>query len=333
MQELIHASAPAGLLEGRPGYTTVAATESLPQDLARMLEHGSTAAITRLGKGVDPERFAIYRLWTVGTARLAVTRIVPVAADYTGRPARLAHHFVLEAEEVSGSTIAAILMDRTLFVNRWEGDPQRLKNRVPPADPTASAPAAGCPGLTSVTDHGESWERALATEGCRTRASPVAVLVPSECDMRAVLASIARRCEDPRRLSIETSLDHLMDARPSLLVLRDRTIPTTGMQLLADWSTARGAAAPPAVAAAPKRRSASFPHHGPELQIGELPEPTAVQRAAPSPPAPAASPAPVLDEAHVREQQRAWRFPLAAALWFAGGVVTGAAATLLIHRP
>ena len=245
MVELVHTSVPRGLDGSGPGYATVAATTGFRMDVARLLAAGSTAAVPRLEPGADAEQFAVYRLWHVGTS-LVLTRIVPVEADYSGRPARLAHHLVLEGPEACGSRAAALLMADGVFRDRWSGEPALLppKDAPPRIADDRSAWAGACFGM--LTEHAAEWERHLAAEAGLRSERPTAVLLPARSDLRAVLAAIVRHSPSGRRIRIETSLDHLPDANPAVLLLRGPGAIPSMVQTAADWSGSRGTAAPPA---------------------------------------------------------------------------------------
>lgn len=253
--ELVHTSATSGLFDGKAGYTVVAATDGLPTELVRPLSEGSTAGVTRLGPGVDPELFAIYRVWRVTDALIAITRIVPIEADYTGRPARIAHHIVLEREEAHGPTLSALLADPTTFVSAWSGAPQTLPVRSVPRYERRSSRQSQTSPLEALTDHAQLWERHLASSVTQARARPLGILLPSRSPLRSIIGSIVWHCEDASKIRLETSLDHVVSASPSLLLLRDRSARTVGLEIGADWSVARGTAPPPDKAPAPTGRA------------------------------------------------------------------------------
>ena len=280
MLELVHTSVPRGLLDGRSGYTVAAATKSMPPDLMRALEEGSTAAVTRIGDGVEPERFAIYRVWPVTNRWLAVTRIVPLRADHTGRPSRLSHHIVIETESATGPMVASLLADPSAFKDEWTADPQWLEARSS-VDPSGSAGEDdGSASLGQLTDHAEEWARWLAERCSVPQQRPLAVLVPAEAPLRAILAGIAFRCKRAASMRIETSTDNLLTAGPSLLLLRDRSAQTKGTQVVADWSSRRGIEPPepPSAARVPVPRAGSGELRTGILELSGLPEPIAAAR-------------------------------------------------------
>jgi hypothetical protein len=278
MLELVHTSATRGLFDGKAGYTVVAATDGLPTALVRPLSEGSTAGVTRLGQGVDPELFAVYRIWRVTDGLTAITRIVPIEADYTGRPARLAHHVVLEGEEADGSTIAALLANPATFMSTWNGPPQTLPAKSVPLPEGPGSRHGQASPLETMTDHAVRWERHLASAATTARSRPLTILLPSRSPLRSIVGSIARHCDDAGRIRLETSLDHLVSASPSLLLLRDRSARTVGLEVGADWSVARGTSPPPDETTAPARRasSAEDPPPAGTLVMPTLQPPTAV---------------------------------------------------------
>ncbi len=273
--ELIHTSAPKGLDGSRPGYTVVRMTKGMPQELVPALIAASATGVQRIAAGVDPEPFAVYRIWRFGGDCVAITRIVPVTADYSGRPARLAHHYVLSGEEASGGSVAAVLSDRSLFRDAWNEEPTTVDAASPPAVPLPEARSAAAAALEACTAHHEEWLAFLAARATRRAEVPDIVLLPHSVTVRLVLAAVAAGAECATDIDMGTSEEHVADARPSLVFLRAPIKPRSP-NVLADWSAARGESAPPSQP--DSRRAARRPTTQtakPELSLGELPPPVA----------------------------------------------------------
>jgi hypothetical protein len=302
MLELIHTSAPRGLDGGRPGYTVVAQTEGLPAELATILVNGSAASVQRLAAHVAPEPFAVYRIWPVGDGLLAISRIVPIAADHTGRPARLAHHVVLAGEEAAGPSIAAMLLDPSWFVDLWTGEPRHLPARPPPAPCRPEDLALAMVAMDHLTTDAGAWASALANRACQLRDVPESILLPPGAPTRQLLAAVLSRLPQALTARIETSDDRIAESRPSLMLLQPGPGRGSIPNVLADWSAGRSTTPPPAAPAAPvARQRRPIGGQGPELELGELPSPVPVASAWS---APANSSASTMADAQTDERRR-----------------------------
>jgi len=90
-----------------------------------------------------------------------------------------------------------------------------------------------------------------------------------------IVAAIVRHCDDAARVRMETSLDHLVSSNPSLLLIRDRSARTVGIEVGADWSGGRGTTAPPDDAAT-HTAHAGFTRGEGTLELAALSQPTAI---------------------------------------------------------
>lgn len=325
MLELIHTSAPRGLLDDRRGYTTVACTESMPDDLCAELAQRSTAGLSRLDDGDSQELRAVYRVWPLqlqGSPALVLTRIVPIASDYSGRPARLAHHLVFEGQEASGQVLAGSLLEDGVFVDRWDGQPRRLDPRSAPFRSERGRQLADAE-LLRATRLPEEWSAYLAIEAGKPRISPCTVLLAESADLRLILAAIVARCGRCRRIRIETSEDQLLDARPSLLVLRRPPANREAYEIVADWSESPGETRPPGCSSdAPPHPNPTMRVEGPLLNLESLPRPQAGRWAKPPTSVPDGQQLEADAEPGVASPRTAAREALGA---FAVGVVVGVA--------
>ena len=276
MLELIHTSAQRGLDGARPGYAVVAATVGITPELSASLEGGSAVAVQRIAAQVDPEPFAVYRIWSPAPRMVSLSRIVPIAADYSGRPARLAHHVVLSQGEASGPTAAALLLDPSTFRSAWAGDPRQLPARAAPlpAGPERLAPAVA--EFARLTEAAQPWIRHLSRCACGARDVPRVVLVPPGAPVATLLAAILGELRSVVDARIETSDDHAAESRPSLLVLPAgrgrRGLP----DVLADWSSVRGTVGPPAAPTAPGAATPEEAHAMPALDALPAPLPARI---------------------------------------------------------
>lgn len=273
MIELVHTSAPKGLGGARSGYSVVAATRGMPPELSASLVAGSAAPVQRLGPDVEPEPFAVYRIWPPAPRLVAISRIVPVAADFSGRPARLAHHVVLEPNEASGAVAAALLLDRKTFRDSWAGDPEELPARQAPAPATAGELLSAESAFERLTDAAKPWIGHLAESASRPRDRPAVVLVPAEAPLATLLAALLAARPSAMDARIETSDDRIAESRPSLLLLRATRSGQPLPSVIADWSVARGTAPPPCAPAAAVRAAAPIRDREDPPELGPLPPP------------------------------------------------------------
>ena len=278
MLELIHTSAPRGILDDRAGYTTVACSEGMPAELTAALVRGSTATTQRIAQDAQAEDHAVYRIWSVPypkSSAVAITRIVPVAADYTGRPARLAHHVILVGAEVKLDALCAILLDQTAFRDTWTDPPTYLEPRTIGPGPLTAEIQASLDALAELTDHSSPWADYLAGQAEEQKPVPCTVLVPQATRMRQLLAAVVSRASDPLALRIETSEDHLVTARPSLLLIGARSSDPSGLTVVADWTDERGIIPPPQLTVRSPRVTPQpkQPRHTALLDLHGLPQP------------------------------------------------------------
>jgi GTPase-associated protein 1, N-terminal domain type 2 len=279
MLELIHTSAPKGLFDDRSGYTTVACSEGMAVDLIAALANASATTVARIEKSSDAAANAVLRLWPVTTATgpaMVLSRIVPVVADHTGRPARLAHHLVLMGTELTAASIAAVLLDDGVFCQNFQGQPRRLPLRhAPTAAPAAILDSAHA-ALRALTDHAEGWAAHLAAIGSRTQNEPARLLIPSKAPVQTIIAAIVEKSLRPSALRIATTEDSHGSIATSLVLLQ-QGVPGTSRPI-ADWTNARGTASPPIGPTEPPRRTpaAGARRQEPVLDLSGLAPPVAV---------------------------------------------------------
>lgn len=97
VQELIYTSAPQGLLPGTQGYCIVGCSRGMPKPLMGLMESMSSP----VQSGVLLQAVYAHRHLRLSGELLHVLSCwIQVAADYSGRPAYLVHHFVLNGEEM-----------------------------------------------------------------------------------------------------------------------------------------------------------------------------------------------------------------------------------------
>jgi hypothetical protein len=130
--QLIYTSAPRGLLSGQSGFCTVARSADLREALAQRLEQISSYHYLRVAEAATANRnptIAAFRLLDLRGAKYYVlTRIQPCGLDFTARTNHLAHHLVLQPDELAKlPSPAAILRHWPHWRASWQGEPRLLE--------------------------------------------------------------------------------------------------------------------------------------------------------------------------------------------------------------
>lgn len=135
--ELIHTSVPRGL-DGGTGFAVAARTGGMPRTLA-----DAVAALSGLPEAwpgaTDWDRtLRSTRAVDTGSGAVWVASVIrPCGVDHTGRGNRIAHHRVLDAEELPDCDPAQLLGDHARWMAAWREEPRELD--VPEAVPTMGA--------------------------------------------------------------------------------------------------------------------------------------------------------------------------------------------------
>ncbi len=132
-QELIHTSARKGIKAGSCGFCTVAYTEGMAANLVSILEAYSVYMPLFDVAGdkalLNPTSFIHYRC-SVGAQSLSIiSRISFAGLDYTNRSNRVAHHLVLDQEDLPAAGPAAFIRifdQKSYFERSWDRDPELL---------------------------------------------------------------------------------------------------------------------------------------------------------------------------------------------------------------
>ena len=188
MFELIHTSAPRGLFGGS-GYTTVAATQGMPDALRKVLESLSGyEQVFEYGSPQfqsNPEAYICQPIGqAAGKSWWVISRIVVADKDYTGRSNYLAHHVALDYNELTQA--GPVALARTFpWMSSWAGEPRMLPVRsMPRLD--APAPPMAAPAWTRAgLDAG--WAGHLA-EQARSRRGIIQLVYPQTVDPLTLIA-------------------------------------------------------------------------------------------------------------------------------------------------
>ena len=119
-KQLIYTSYPTGILSGRSGFQTVAASPGVSGALSTLLEKESSYDF---GKAAS-HRPVIHRFWscTLGDGvHHILTRIGPSGNDATGRPNHIAHHLIFDPAELPACPPSAIFLYWNGWVRHWSG--------------------------------------------------------------------------------------------------------------------------------------------------------------------------------------------------------------------
>jgi len=163
-RQLVFTSAPQGLTPGRTGYCTVARHRDLRERLVPVLE-----SLSQYPSDWQPSPtiYTFRQLELAGARFPVLTRIVEAGHDYTHRSNFLAHHLILDPEEMTGApSPAEIFLRWPGWLNRWDG-PARWLDETDLVNLAAlpSAPNPALPARTWGLLAGDAGRAALLTGG------------------------------------------------------------------------------------------------------------------------------------------------------------------------
>lgn len=197
IQELIFTSASRGLVPGSMGFCTVAKTEGLPPNLAERLEalsgYRALFAPQEAKAHLNPISYSCLRISVGGRSYHVLSRIAPAGLDYSQRTNKLAHHIVLDDDELVPAGPAWLAATPNVFLTLWQGEP-----RILPHDrklPTESRDAGIC--QTWQTHTGDAgWGGVLAETAFGNSPSQVTLIFKPGMDMLSLVGE-ALACLPP----------------------------------------------------------------------------------------------------------------------------------------
>ncbi len=163
-RQLVFTSAPQGLTPGRTGYCTVARHRDLRERLVPLLESSSTFP----SDWQPPPVICSFRMVDVGGTRFPVlSRIVDAGYDYTHRGHYLAHHLILDPQEIDRALPPAdIFLRWNGWLSHWEGPPRWLtENDWVDLTNLPAAPLPALPAITWKELTGDGGKAALLLDG------------------------------------------------------------------------------------------------------------------------------------------------------------------------
>ena len=190
--ELIVTSTPKGLKPNSSGFCTVAATTGMSRQIMMKLEALSgyefRFGLSSPDASRNPTNYAHSQMTVTGENICALSQVAFCGADYSGRTNKIAHHFVLAANEKAPAGPASMMrqMATGVFKHAWQGDAQEL----PPADlgslVTPQAPTTGPAALWQKTAGNAGWAGALAKAYRESKTIPAFVVFHPGTDVLAL---------------------------------------------------------------------------------------------------------------------------------------------------
>lgn len=179
--ELIYTSAPRGLRPGSFGFCTVAMTGGMPVALIERLE--SLSSYDSAGDG-KPVIFSHWKIPLGVRRRSLLSRVAPSGLDYSGRENKLAHHILLDPNEVPAGGPAWTLLQPEAMLTEWRGDTRLLpaNKTLPPGD---SLPRPCATWESVCGDAG--WAGVLAEALLRDPTTICYLTIPPETDSLMLL--------------------------------------------------------------------------------------------------------------------------------------------------
>lgn len=183
--ELIHTSMPRGL-DGGTGFAVAGRTGGMPRALADALS--ALSGLPEAWEGASDEARAMHATRCIewqGEPRWVASVIRPCGLDHTGRGNRVAHHRLLDAQEIEHACPVAMLRDSARWMSTWAGAPRELET------PDAIGPMPGAVGAAQ-------WKCALGQDGIADAALEIAlrsgvggwIVVPAGSDRLGLLAEL-----------------------------------------------------------------------------------------------------------------------------------------------
>jgi len=185
--ELIHTSLPRGL-DGGSGFVIAARTGGMPRTLSDALSDLSGLPEAWPGASDWDRTLRATRCieWR-GQPAWVASVIRPCGLDHTGRGNRIAHHRMLDPEELRESDPVSLLLDHERWIAAWRGEPRELEAEAP----RAAGPGHGGPAGTWRSVFGDAGVAAEAIERAYRSGVGAWIVVPSSADRLALLHELA----------------------------------------------------------------------------------------------------------------------------------------------
>ena len=148
--ELVYTSVPRGIRSGSSGFCTVAYTKGLAANVALLLESLSAYKAYfphyDAKASLNPVSFSHCIYNNSGKELHILSRVCFYGTDYTDRSNKLAHHVVVDSEELGGAASgpSSVFRQPELFRTTWEEEPQLFSRQAVIAAPTTPPRKAQC---------------------------------------------------------------------------------------------------------------------------------------------------------------------------------------------
>lgn len=205
-QELLYTSAPHGLKPGSRGFCTVLSTQGMAAPLASALE-GLSGYRPVFPPGdeqhrLNPVNWSHVTLQVAGRTWHILSRIAEYGLDYSQRTNKLAHHVVLDTDELITAGPAALLVTPGFMRSEWNEEPRLAPPK--PVQKIPPLPRGVCQAWKELTGDG-GWAGVLAESFLRDPDRPVILLYAPGQDMLPLMAEALSLIPAARRWEVTFS--------------------------------------------------------------------------------------------------------------------------------
>lgn len=205
-QELLYTSAPHGLKPGSRGFCTVLSTQGMSAPLATALESLSgyrpVYPPSDERAELNPVAFSHLKVQVAGKSWHVLSRVADYGLDYSQRTNKLAHHVVLDANELVEAGPAQLLALPQFMRNKWDGESKLVapkpQRKVPPVQ------GGLCHAWKDLAGDA-GWAGVLAESYLKDPERPVILLFEPGYDLLPLLAESISLLPPERRWEVTFS--------------------------------------------------------------------------------------------------------------------------------
>lgn len=136
--ELIYTSAARGIRPGTRGFCTVAYTKGMRLEAVRYLEalsaYRELYPVHDRRAGLNPISYSHYRCRIHARNLCILSRVAPASADHTHRSNKVAHHVILDNDELCPAGPARLCAQEEFFIESWDSSPHIIEKPKPIED-------------------------------------------------------------------------------------------------------------------------------------------------------------------------------------------------------